>query len=72
MLINVSFFVRSLRSFLVKYGGGDEKIKVCVRKRFLNKKEIKCGESDIVVVVSIITLVVNESKVAVDLILYIL
>lgn len=72
MLINVSFFVRSLRLFLVKYGGGDEKIKVCVRKRFLNKKEIKCGESDIVVVVSIITLVVNESKVAVDLILYIL
>lgn len=72
MLINVSFFVRSFRLFLVKYGGGDEKIKVCVRKRFLNKKEIKCGESDIVVVVSIITLVVNESKVAVDLILYIL
>lgn len=72
MLINVSFFVRSLRLFLVKYGGGEEKIKVCVRKRFLNKKEIKCGESDIVVVVSIITLVVNESKVAVDLILYIL
>lgn len=72
MLINVSFFVRSLRLFLVKYGGGDEKIKVCVRKRFLNKKEIKCGESDIVVVVSIITLVVNESKVVVDLILYIL
>lgn len=72
MLINVSFFVRSLRSFSVKYGGGDEKIKVCVRKRFLNKKEIKCGESDIVVVVSIITLVVNELKVAVDLILYIL
>lgn len=72
MLINVSFFVRSLRLFLVKYGGGDEKIKVCVRKRFLNKKEIKCGELDIVVVVSIITLVVNESKVVVDLILYIL
>lgn len=64
---NVSSSVRSSRSSSAKLGGGDEKIKVCVRKRPLNKKEIKCGESDIVAAVSTTTLVVNEPKVAVDL-----
>lgn len=64
---NVSSSVRSSRSSSAKHGGGDEKIKVCVRKRPSNKKEIKCGESDIVAAVSTTTLVVNEPKVAVDL-----
>ncbi|CAL1527967.1 unnamed protein product [Lymnaea stagnalis] len=46
---------------------GDEKIKVCVRKRPLTKKEIKLKEEDIVTIESTTTLVVNEPKLAVDL-----
>ncbi|KAH9503198.1 Kinesin-like protein kif24 [Bulinus truncatus] len=45
----------------------DEKIKVCVRKRPLTKRELKTKEEDIVIVESTNTLVLNEQKVAVDL-----
>uniref|UniRef100_A0A2C9JU95 Kinesin motor domain-containing protein n=1 Tax=Biomphalaria glabrata TaxID=6526 RepID=A0A2C9JU95_BIOGL len=45
----------------------DEKIKVCVRKRPLTKRELKAREEDIVNVESTNTLAVNEPKLAVDL-----
>ena len=48
----------------------DEKIKVCVRKRPLNKREVKSGETDIVNAESTTTIIVNESKHAVDLSAY--
>ncbi|XP_059171557.1 mucin-5AC-like isoform X2 [Physella acuta] len=46
---------------------GEEKIKVCVRKRPLTKKEQKGKEEDIVTVESTNMLVINEPKLAVDL-----
>ncbi|XP_062577670.1 uncharacterized protein LOC134239507 [Saccostrea cucullata] len=63
----VNSSIRSSKSSTGKHGGGDEKIKVCVRKRPLNKKEIKSGEADIVSAESTTTLTVNEPKLAVDL-----
>ncbi|KAJ3411834.1 Kinesin-like protein kif24 [Chytridiales sp. JEL 0842] len=44
-----------------------ERIRVCVRKRPLNKKEIKSNQSDICTVTGRRTLVINEPKVKVDL-----
>lgn len=49
---------------------GDERIRVCVRKRPLNKKEIKSGEEDIARVESTAAICVNEPKLAVDLTAY--
>lgn len=49
---------------------GEEKIKVCVRKRPLTKKEQKGKEEDIVTVESTNMLVINEPKLAVDLTAY--
>ena len=43
------------------------KIKVCVRKRPLLKKEVKTGENDVIGTEGQSTVVLNESKVAVDL-----
>ncbi|KAK3606223.1 hypothetical protein CHS0354_037895 [Potamilus streckersoni] len=51
-------------------GMRDEKIKVCVRKRPLNRKEIKAGDEDIVRTESTTTVIVNEPKLAVDLTAY--
>ncbi|KAL3867065.1 hypothetical protein ACJMK2_044298 [Sinanodonta woodiana] len=48
----------------------DEKIKVCVRKRPLNRKEIKAGDEDVVRTESTTTVIVNEPKLAVDLTAY--
>ena len=49
---------------------GEEKIKVCVRKRPLSGKEIKSGEEDMTKAVSTTTLTVSEPKQAVDLTAY--
>ncbi|XP_005100746.1 uncharacterized protein LOC101848438 [Aplysia californica] len=46
---------------------GDEKIKVCVRKRPLTRREQRGKEDDVVTVESTNTLIVNEPKLAVDL-----
>ncbi|RUS79447.1 hypothetical protein EGW08_012788 [Elysia chlorotica] len=54
-------------------GGGrgardrDDKIKVCVRKRPLTRRELRAKDEDIVAVESTTTLIVNEPKLAVDL-----
>lgn len=45
----------------------EEKIKVCVRKRPLTRREQRSKEEDIVLVESTNTLIVNEPKLAVDL-----
>lgn len=45
----------------------DDKIKVCVRKRPLTRREQKSKDEDIVGVESTTTLIVNEPKLAVDL-----
>ena len=49
---------------------GEEKIKVCVRKRPLSGKDIKSGEEDMTKAVSTTTLTVSEPKQAVDLTAY--
>ncbi|OWF46911.1 uncharacterized protein LOC110454998 [Mizuhopecten yessoensis] len=49
---------------------GDERIRVCVRKRPMNKREIKNKEEDICKAESTTTLTVNEPKQAVDLTAY--
>ena len=49
---------------------GEEKIKVCVRKRPLSGKEIRSGEDDMAQAVSTTTLTVSEPKQAVDLTAY--
>ncbi|BFY97058.1 hypothetical protein BsWGS_00098 [Bradybaena similaris] len=46
---------------------GDERIKVCVRKRPVTRRELRAKEEDIVHTESTNTLIVNESKLAVDL-----
>lgn len=46
---------------------GDERIRVCVRKRPLNRREIKSSDADVVDAESTTTVVVKEPKVAVDL-----
>lgn len=46
---------------------GDEKIKVCVRKRPLTRREQRAKDDNVVVVESTNTLTVNEPKLAVDL-----
>lgn len=46
---------------------GEERIKVCVRKRPRNKREIKNTDDDVVQTESDSTLIVNEPKAAVDL-----
>lgn len=54
-------------------GGGrlhEDRIKVCVRKRPLSKREAKSGEEDMVQAASTTTLVVSEPKQAVDLTAY--
>ena len=48
----------------------EDKIRVCVRKRPLSKKEGKSGEGDLVQTVSTTTLLVSEPKQAVDLTAY--
>lgn len=45
----------------------DEKIRVCIRKRPLNRREAKTGDDDIVQVETTNMLIVNEPKLAVDL-----
>ncbi|GFR69175.1 kinesin-like protein [Elysia marginata] len=45
----------------------DDKIKVCVRKRPLTRREHRAKDEDIVAVESTTTLIVNEPKLAVDL-----
>ncbi|XP_033750004.1 uncharacterized protein LOC117334470 [Pecten maximus] len=49
---------------------GDERIRVCVRKRPMNKREIKNKEEDVCKAESTTTLTVNEPKQAVDLTAY--
>ncbi|XP_060072223.1 uncharacterized protein LOC132552097 [Ylistrum balloti] len=49
---------------------GDERIRVCVRKRPMNKREIKNKEVDVCKAESTTTLTVNEPKQAVDLTAY--
>ncbi|XP_060563400.1 kinesin-like protein KIF24, partial [Ruditapes philippinarum] len=54
-------------------GGGrlhEDKIKVCVRKRPLSKRESRSGEEDMIQAASTTTLVVSEPKQAVDLTAY--
>lgn len=56
-----------------RVGGGrlhEDRIKVCVRKRPLSKREAKSGEEDMVQAASTTTLVVSEPKQAVDLTAY--
>ncbi|KAL4228105.1 Kinesin-like protein kif24 [Mactra antiquata] len=48
----------------------EDKIKVCVRKRPLSKREIRSGEEDMIQAASTTTLVVSEPKQAVDLTAY--
>eukprot|EP00058_Branchiostoma_floridae_P006774 XP_002592262.1 hypothetical protein BRAFLDRAFT_70994 [Branchiostoma floridae] len=50
--------------------GGGDKIRVCVRKRPMNKREKKAGQADIVQVQGKKAVLVNEAKVAVDLTKY--
>lgn len=45
----------------------DERIRVCVRKRPLSRREIRSSEQDIVTAESTTTVVIKEPKVAVDL-----
>ncbi|XP_019640476.1 PREDICTED: kinesin-like protein KIF24 [Branchiostoma belcheri] len=63
--------VRSPKRSL-SYGSedGGERIRVCVRKRPMNKREKKAGQADIVQVQGKKTVLVNEAKVAVDLTKY--
>ncbi|KAJ3129793.1 Kinesin-like protein kif24 [Physocladia obscura] len=51
----------------VKVADLNDRIRVCVRKRPLNKKEIKSSQTDVATVLDRRTLVVNEPKVKVDL-----
>ena len=69
---SVSSSVSRSRSRPISAGrqGSEEKIKVCVRKRPLNKKEVKSGETDIAFAESTTTLSIKEPKVAVDLTAY--
>ncbi|XP_053406268.1 kinesin-related protein 3-like [Mercenaria mercenaria] len=48
----------------------EDKIKVCVRKRPLSKREVRSGEEDMIQAASTTTLVVSEPKQAVDLTAY--
>ncbi|XP_066271868.1 kinesin-like protein KIF24 [Branchiostoma lanceolatum] len=59
--------VRSPRRTLSYSDDGGEKIRVCVRKRPMNKRERKAKQADIVQVQGKKTVLVNEAKVAVDL-----
>ena len=49
---------------------GEEKIKVCVRKRPLSRREIKSGEEDMARAISTTTITISEPKQAVDLTAY--
>ena len=49
---------------------GEEKIKVCVRKRPLSRREVKSGEEDMARAVSTTTMTISEPKQAVDLTAY--
>ena len=57
---------RSTRSSANR-GVRDDKIKVCVRKRPLTRREHRAKDEDVVAVESTTTLIVNEPKLAVDL-----
>ncbi|KAK3098721.1 hypothetical protein FSP39_022400 [Pinctada imbricata] len=69
---SISSSVSRSRSRPISAGrpGMEEKIKVCVRKRPLNKREVKSGETDIATAESTTTLTIEEPKVAVDLTAY--
>ncbi|XP_078620933.1 uncharacterized protein LOC144887526 [Branchiostoma floridae x Branchiostoma japonicum] len=61
---------RSPRRTLSYGDDSGEKIRVCVRKRPMNKREKKAGQADIVQVQGKKAVLVNEAKVAVDLTKY--